>query len=215
MLPYRYQEFLQAISTDPKGLSTRRLLKTCRSSPGSEMPDSIDVVSKIAYVLRNKGWISSYHAGDGNTHRITPEGLKVLREAVADEPVGENQNDPEPVAQNPPESAPIADCEIKKTDDEQMTVTKKDEDGVPIKSLLVDYYLAEAEDRFEKNHITISRKDPVGQIVELINQTLEAGKKRAIQDRDKKIEVLERIGSMMSDDIYAVLREIVNDLELE
>lgn len=170
MIIYRHYEILKALQDQPN-ITTNKLLKVCREKPGSELPNSNDVISKIVYSLRQTGLIATSDASGGKVHKITAKGTAAVIEYEGYHLVK---------ATTEPES-------IKDSSDN-----------------VIPFYL-----------------DPCipveYQIIELINTIKSINNKPEptpeIQDKAKKIDTLNRLGNILSDDIKTILDEISADLE--
>lgn len=159
MINYRYYEILKTLQEQP-GLTTGRLLKECRSKPGSELPNGVDVISKIIYSLRQSELLTSSDAAGGKVHKITSQGESAITEY--ENFMKEHQHEPEVTQQ---------ETEVKHTE------------------------------------------QTLDELLEQIRAISTKAAMPAIQDKEKKIATLLKIGALMHDDIAAVIEAVIDDLE--
>lgn len=193
MIPYRYQEILQALADNPKGLTTAQILKICRSQPGSELPNDTSVLSKLIYSMRSASkYITSSDAVGGAIHAITKKGRDVLAEAVA----AENTKLPAPT--------PADASELPAAEPAAPTAIDPEYSGMAAELLAeMGYLVLDPDEELDL---------PFIQIIRALRNAYNKPDPVAIERKPEKISTLQRLGELMSDDIKLVFDDIVADL---
>jgi hypothetical protein len=200
MIPYRYQEVLQTLSDNPKGLTTAQIMKTCRSKPGSELPDDQSVVSKLVYSMRaGSKYITSSDALGGAVHKITQKGKEALAEALRAE-------------SSAPTPEPAKPASFEEQTGEQTDLAAKHDNAIDTANssdalkLLgqMGFMVLDPDEELDL---------PFIQIISVLRAAYGKPGPVAIERKEEKISTLSRLGALMSDDIKSVFDDIAQDLD--
>lgn len=186
MITYRNYEILKTLQEQPS-LTTAKLLKECLSKPGSELPNSVDVISKLIYSMRQSGLLTTSYAVGGKVHNITQKGIDDLIEYEDDES-SKRKSKQSDIQRVPDESAKNTQELVQKEPEAAQDAPLPDEKVEDTEKTL-DELLAQIR--------SISTKPAMP----------------AIRDKEKKIATLLKIGALMHDDIAAVIEDVIDDLE--
>lgn len=203
MLARSHADVLSVLSTSPDGLTTAEIFKNIvefiKDSPIVE-PDHI---SKITYAIRNAGYITTFDRKKKKIHSITAKGKTAL-DSYIDEVLGLELKDNQ-VTNNVP--AKIEAKALKQADlSDAFNILDIEPDELKIT------IVKSAKD------LGLTVLDPQDELhapfIEILNLLEAAASVQlpTITNKFEKINTLEKLGNLLSDDLKTMLDSIIPDL---
>jgi hypothetical protein len=183
---YRHQEILRALADNEAGLTTAQLVKECRKKAGSEITD-VAQVSTLVYSLRGYKHLTTSDASGGKVHRITALGKTKLIESENEESGSSAVTDKQSIDD-------LVEEEIRQETEAELMGDPESSENITL----------DGNNELEAAFITI---------ISALKAASSIKPAPVIERKEQKIDTLQRLGALMSDDIRFVLTEIVCDLE--
>ncbi|MCX7083932.1 MAG: hypothetical protein NTY69_00135 [Methylococcales bacterium] len=203
MLARSHADVLSVLSTSPEGLTTAEIFKNIvefiKDSPIVE-PDHI---SKITYAIRNAGYITTFDSKKKKIHSITEKGKTAL-DSYIDEVLGLELKDNQVTNNVPAKIDAKALKQADLSDAFNILDIEPDELKITILKSAKDLGLTVLDPQDELHA-------PFIDILKLLEAAASV-QSPTITNKFEKINTLEKLGNLLSDDLKTMLDAIIPDL---